>query len=112
MLKSNTDDDVEYENKLLVPQRQSAILFAVISQHNRFQKIDVPQGQFLGFALNKILIDLVKLMNKSKMTILKNLKRNLPVVILNQIHKILLQGRHIDHIDTFLGAVEQSSIGC
>ena len=106
MFKSYADDDVEYEYKLLVPQRQSAIFLAVISQHNCFQKIDIPHGQLLGLALNKILVDLVKLMNNSKLAILQNLKRNLPVVILNQIHEILLQSRHVNHIDAFLGAVE------
>jgi hypothetical protein len=55
-------------------------------------------------------LELIQLIDHSVVRVFKELESGLPVAVLDQSRNIFLKGTDRKHLDSFVGAVEQSSI--
>lgn len=74
------------------------------------QEVYVSHWYLFYFWQDALGLELIQLIDHSVVTVFKELESGLPVAVLDQSRNIFLKGTDRKHLDSFVGAVEQSSI--
>lgn len=111
-LQISSNEYVKDKDKFLIPQ-QLHILPSLpwsFTNNDSLQEVDIPTSQLFDLTLHQICMYLIKFMYFAKIAILQYLQSCLPVVIFYLNGDVLLQGIEIDHLQTFVCAIEKVSI--
>lgn len=66
------------------------LMLPILWYDNGLQEVDIPTRNFLDLILHRLYVDLIQLMDLSQETVLQDLERDFPVVVLDDIVYVLL----------------------